>query len=257
MAANLLPMTPSWAIIGCALVAVVYGAAGGLEVVARLSELLIPVGLLGSIGIFLMASPWFDFGRLLPLLPQHPGVLTAVAYQPFTYLGETAFACYLGGFVKDPDGAPRAVWISLIVNAALLFLLTAMPLLLFSEQHVMDFAQPLPAAIRTIHFGFLFERLDVLLEPAMVFFIAVKVLIRAVLGADMVADGLGKPWGIRIAQIGVAATALWSLMNLTNEFGVQDSLRLLWYDSSAPVMFLALLLAALFCLLRPHAASTA
>ncbi|MDA8346645.1 MAG: GerAB/ArcD/ProY family transporter [Thermaerobacter sp.] len=247
----LLARTPPWAILAVALAVVLYGVTGGLEVVGRLAELFVPVGIATIIGMWLLGLPWYNVGRLMPIWPQHPAVFTTGAYYVFTFLAEVVFGSYLGAFARDHEGVRRAMVLALVINTALLLMATAMPLLMFSVEHASMLTVPPLTAVRTIHFGFIIERLDTLIMSAWVIFVSLKLILWGLLAAEMIADALGVRAYALIGQISLSLTALFSL-RLHSLGEVEASVVAIWYFLSFPAILLSVVSAAVTCRLRPR-----
>lgn len=238
--------TPAWAVVLAALAVVVYAVPLDLGTLGRLAQVTVPLGVVLVLGLFLLGAPWFDAGNLLPALPRTSIVWGT--YQVFTCLAEVAFGLYLGGLSTDRAGVRRALVQAPFLNGLLLILLTAMPLLIFGARPSALMNAPGISAIRAIHYGFVIERLDTLVQPVWVLFVILKILVWTVLGARLLAAALGvRAW----APIGRAATLAAALLSLRlyHITAVEQNVQTVWYGLLAPVMLLAL--AASLIALRP------
>ena len=239
--------TPAWAIVFTGLVVVIYAVPLDLGALGRLAQLTVPLGVVLVLGLFLLGAPWFDAANLLPALPRTSIVWGS--YQVFTCLAEVVFGLYLGGLSTDRAGVRRALVQAPFLNGLLLMLLTAMPLLIFGAMPSALMNAPGILAIRAIHYGFVIERLDTLVQPVWVVFVILKILVWTVLGARLLAAALGvRAW----ALIGRAATATAALLSLRlyHITAVEGDAEKVWHGLLAPVMLLVLV--ASLIALRPR-----
>lgn len=242
--ADLLPSTPAWVTTGSGAAAVLYGAIGGPEVVGRVAQVLVPFFVAETGMMFVVAAPWFEPVHLLPLLPEHGLSLTSGIYQVFTFLAEISFATYFGSLVRDSHRISRVLWTALVINTLLLLLMTALPLLMFGVDHAKLLAVPPLSAVRAIHYGFLVERLDAFVAGPWATFIAIKLIIWTVFASSLLADVFGRRaffWSVWLITAGASTFSL-GLGSLT---AVQTNLPEAWYDTGAPLILTALVVAAL------------
>lgn len=122
MVDTILPETPSW-IMGPLYVAVVlYTARGGLDVLARVNQFLLPVltglGILVSLG----TAPAKDYGLLTPILEKGFGPVLAATALGLGYYGETSVLAMFNAYVRPQDRRKTLRAYSL----ALLFVVTTL-----------------------------------------------------------------------------------------------------------------------------------
>jgi len=252
---EILPHTPGWAIAALGAAAVLYGARGGIEVVARAGELFAPIAIAAMGVLAAMTIPWLHVSYILPIWPQTAAALTTGGYHAFTFFSEVGFAAYLGTLVRDPSTVPRALWWALSLSFAELLMAIGMPLLMFTPEHVALLTVPLLSAVRAIHYGFLIERIDTAVVAAYSVLVALKLTLWTVLSSRLLADATSQRAYRSLTVVATAAAAGSSLVLVHNLAQVQANLQTLWFNGFAPVYLGALLLIAI--LLRASRARTA
>lgn len=68
IATTILPNTPSYVIAGLILFPACYGAYHGLEVVGRMAEIISPIGIAITLGLFLLSIPYMEPDQIRPVL---------------------------------------------------------------------------------------------------------------------------------------------------------------------------------------------
>ena len=242
---DLLEFTPAWVTTYLAAFVAIYASLGGPEVVGRVAELLVPIVLIEASMLFGLALPWLNPIYMLPLTPQDGLALTLGAYQAFTFLGEVGFAIYFGSLVRDPEGIARALWTALGVNVLMLLLTTGMPLLMFGTEHSSILAAPTVTAVRSIHYGFLIERLDSLMTAPWAAFVVLKIIVWTTFASGLLGDVFGHR-AYRPAVWVLILVASYASLRLRDLGAVETSVKALWYESGAPLLMLTLVLAAAF-----------
>lgn len=240
---DLLPRTPPWTLVGATLLVVLYALPGRVTMLGRLAEFLVPFGLVLGVGLWVLGLPWYNLQQVLPLWPQAPHALTYGAYEVLSFLGEVAFGAYLSLSVDRFESLPRTFLLALLFNAVLLLLFTSMAILMFGPEHSAVHVVPPVAALRAVHYGFLVERVDILIQPIWVMFVTLKILIWTCLGASLVARVLGLRSEVRIAQ-GAAVVAAVSSLHFGSLVDVENSLWTLWYPLSAPIYLFVIIAGA-------------
>lgn len=246
---DLLAHTPAWALLLPALALVLYAMPGGVETIGRLSELLVPFGIFLSLGLFVLGLPWYDLQRLLPVAPETPGALTLGGYEVATFLSEIVFGIYLALLVENPKSITRAFLIGGGINVVLMLLYVSLALLMFGAEHAAVLTIPPVSAIRAIHYGFIVERVDVLLQPAWVVFTTLKLILWTQLGSCLAAEAMGLKSGVLIGQI-TAVIAGFASLRLKSLPDVEQSVLVLWYGAAAPIYLFVAVVAVILLYLQ-------
>ncbi|MEH7123174.1 endospore germination permease [Bacillus sp. JJ1532] len=109
----LLPSTPSWSLIVTMLIVIIYVTnIGGIEGIARCSEVFGPLVLLMVTGLVFFTIPNFDIQKILPIYSD-TGFIQIIkgSLSPLSFLGESVIMMMLVAFMDEPKKGPsRAVW---------------------------------------------------------------------------------------------------------------------------------------------------
>lgn len=232
---ELLPQTPLYVLALTSALVAAYIVAGGIETMARLASILVPIGFLLIALLFVMAGPWFNTLYLRPLLPTTPLVrLLGGSYHVFAFMAEIAFA-----FAIRPTRSTRlggALVLAAALNFLLLVMMTAMPLMMFGPETAATMTSPALSAIRSIHYGFIVERMDILIAPVWVGFSLLKLTLWSILGTRLACAALGLEGIQRLMARLVTIAAGFLSMVVPDAAAVDNNLNVTWYR------FLALLL---------------
>lgn len=109
----LLPSTPLWALILTMLLLMIYVTyVGGVEGIARCSEVFGPIVLISTVMAIILAVPDMDVHRILPIysdtwmLPIFNGML-----RPLSFFGEAVMIMMFVSFMDQPNqGLSKALW---------------------------------------------------------------------------------------------------------------------------------------------------
>lgn len=233
---DLLPRTAPALLALMGLALVTYSGSGGYEVLGRSSEVIGFASLVIWVILFIMGTPFFRLENLLPVLPlRFPSLLYGV-YQVASFAGEIGFVSLLGALVPNRESVPRMAVAALVTNVAILLTATAMPLLVYGQEHAAQFTLPTLSAVRSMHYGFTIERVDTLIVPATIGLVALKTAIWGLMGGTLLeAASAGRLPGRRISPVILAVTAAVSL-TLPSIPAVEVNVREIWYGLSAPIM---------------------
>lgn len=163
MNAFLLPRTPRVFIIITQLLLTVYLIRHGIEPIARIAEILVPLLLIPVFAMYLIAIPRADFTELLPIFntPVKKMVLSSIT-SVTSFLG-FEILLIISPYMRKPEQGQRAVSISVAI--IILFYLFIV-IIVFATIGVEDTSLmlwPAMSIIRTIKApGRVFERLDAL-----------------------------------------------------------------------------------------------
>lgn len=171
--ATVLPLTPLVVIQGTALGLAMWVARDGLEVLARVAELLFPVIAASFVFLLVLLLPNIDGRAILPLLESGWGNLLRGAVPPLAWLGETVLSLVIHPSLADWDGARRAGSAAVLVVGGLLTLLTLGTILVLGDTAAL-FTFPLFAATRTVSIADFIERLEPLLTTVWVGGLVIK-----------------------------------------------------------------------------------
>lgn len=236
-----LPNTPTVVLALLLATAVLYLVRGGLESVARVVSLAVPVGLGILLVLVGLAVPFMDVRWIMPFTPGDVGVISVAAWAAFSYLSEIVMVSVLGSYVRLPfAGVTSASLLALGVNALTLLVAVALPLLMFGPRHSAQLVMPTLTAVSDIHYGFLLQRLDTPFTVLWIALTALKLAVWIVLASQIMEDGLRLPPTIWPGLAMVVASLAVSLGGFHSVPDVARAISAYWTNLAAPLIILAI-----------------
>ena len=160
----LLEGTPGWAIDAAFMWIALYLCLGGINAIARLCRLIIPITWTIFLGVCLLSFQVFDIDNLRPVLGEGMGpVWKGVKPTTLTFtLGEAMF--FITAFMEKPRKAVKVVVGGTAIAVVFYVIAVVMTLGAFSVDGVLTRAWPFLALIRSFEVNYLmFERFESLL----------------------------------------------------------------------------------------------
>ncbi|MFD2116724.1 endospore germination permease [Paenibacillus yanchengensis] len=179
--------TPLQAIILLILLATVYGALQGIEVIARASQLFFPfMVIIFFIVMFMLISktkleyiwPFLENG----MFPVWKGVVPAASY-PFM---ELCFLFLIAPFVEDKSKLTKNIYIGAAIGAFFIFIMLLMSLLVLGPYIVGNHLYPSYTLAKKISFGNFIQRI----EGTLALLWTVTIFIKIAIGISIVSLGL-------------------------------------------------------------------
>ncbi|MDH7577011.1 MAG: endospore germination permease [Bacillota bacterium] len=172
-----MPETPLVVFNALLVAMAVYGVYLGLEVFARVSEIVFPFSLLVSLFMLSLALPEMDFFQLKPVLVHSFSHILRGAGSLFAFFGEgIVFAMFLP-YLRRPEDARR-------VNLQVIFLLVVMISLtvlgvtaLFGAEETARLVFPTFDLAKTVRLGGFLERMESLVVGVWVSAVGLKVMV--------------------------------------------------------------------------------
>lgn len=162
----LLFRTPTEVIMLSLIFVCTYVVRGGVECIARISELIFPILFIPFFIIMLFGTYLLDFSNLLPVMQTPPAKLAmAVPFTAFSF-GGIELALFYIGFMKEPKKAfrPAILAVSFITFFFLIAIIFCVAT--FGAKSTPDFIWPLVSFLRSINLpGLFIERLDGVILP--------------------------------------------------------------------------------------------
>lgn len=151
--------TPLLVVMGCLALATTCAVRAGLEVLARLSDVLVPIFIFLWLLIVLLLIPELEVKNMLPILEDGfmPSIRGALA--PFTWNMMFFFMSYLLPFLTDREQGMKWGMISVIASMVSLVMTNLTTILLFGRI-TGSFTYPVMSASRYISYADFFENLD-------------------------------------------------------------------------------------------------
>lgn len=179
--ATLLPGTPSWFVVIAMLLVIVYCLFSGIEVLARLTEYLLPVLFLLFIIeiILLFSSGLVNFKHVQPILGQGWGkVWSAVWPAGITQtFAETLTLALIWPSVKKPEKVRKTTIIATLLSGLTISTLSLMEILVLGEGIVDHTMYPIYVLVRQISVADFLENLDAMVALNMIITAYIKITI--------------------------------------------------------------------------------
>ncbi|WP_066636681.1 GerAB/ArcD/ProY family transporter [Desulfolucanica intricata] len=153
------PQTPLIVFLIITAVIACYTIKQGLEVLARVNQLFLPLVISSLILIVLLATPEMNFNRLLPLLEAEPVNLLKGSLVPLAWFGEITTFAMIIPFLNKPGEAHRIAFISILV-VGLIFTFVVMSGVAAFGPGVADMTYPILNVTRVINIANFLERLE-------------------------------------------------------------------------------------------------
>lgn len=160
----LLINTPVEVIMITFLIAVIYVVRSGIESIARLSVIILPLAIFPAILVMLVAVPDLDFSYFLPVLrTPFTKLISAIPQVFFSFLG-FEFILFLGSFVKDPKNFKKTAISTICFVAVVYFIFTAVTIARFGIAESKNLIWPVVTLFKSVDVpGTLFENVEVVI----------------------------------------------------------------------------------------------
>jgi len=160
----LLINTPIEVIIISFLLTIVYVVRSGIESIARLSVIVLPLSVFPSIIVMFVAIPDLDLTYFLPILRTPlPDLIKAVPQVFFSFLG-FEFIVLLGYFVKDTKNLKRTAVSSITFVSVVYFIFTAITISRFGIEENKNLIWPVVTLFKSVKLpGTLLESVEVVI----------------------------------------------------------------------------------------------
>jgi spore germination protein KB len=157
-----LPKTPMKIVLLGAYLVVAYIVRKGIEVIARMCEILGPLYLLSLIILFLLALPFFRLNRLKPQLEQ--GIYPFLSGTPLilSFIGICITMGWYSAICNQPKNGFLAKLTSVSMGALVLSMLILISTGCFDVAQAGNMVNPGLQLVRLIHIGDYFERMEVI-----------------------------------------------------------------------------------------------
>ena len=160
----LMHSTPLWVLILTMLLLMIYvNYFGGIEGIARCSEVFGPIVVLMLIGLFLLTISNLDYQHLLPIFSDFGfrPILNGTI-PPLTFFGESVMIMMFVSFMDQPKNGPsRAMW-GVFLSAICLMMAIISVLMMFGPEIAAKLRFPAIEAIRFINIMGFIQNLEIL-----------------------------------------------------------------------------------------------
>ncbi|SKC58508.1 GerAB/ArcD/ProY family transporter [Maledivibacter halophilus] len=160
----LLPKTPIEIIIITFLLTSIYLVRSGIESIARLAVIALPLSVIPSIIVIMLAIPDLDFTAFLPVLHTPlPNLIKALPKVFFSYIGFEVILV-LGIFIKDTKNIRKASIKSIGFISIIYFIFTAMTIARFGIAENKNLIWPVVTLFKSVNLpGTLLENVEVVI----------------------------------------------------------------------------------------------
>ncbi|WP_342044155.1 GerAB/ArcD/ProY family transporter [Bacillus sp. OTU530] len=163
---TILPGTPNWVILSVFMIAIAYALFSGIEVIARLGEIILPVLLVLFLVeiVLIFGSDTIRIERLQPVLGEGwgrvwEGTWPSGAQQSFA---ETLEFAMIWTLTKQPERIAKTTILATLLYGILLSTFDALAILTFGEEVFSSSTYPLYRLVKTISIADFLENLDAL-----------------------------------------------------------------------------------------------
>lgn len=158
---SFLPTTPFGVILASNFLVSAYIARKGIEVIARMTEVLGPLFFVSGLGLFFMVIPLADIDKLKPQFDNGVAPFMTGAPLILTFFGICIMMAMFIPLCNRPENGFLAKFSAVSMGALFLGLLTALTTGIFGVEQAKNFYSPGLMLARTIHFGGYLERIEV------------------------------------------------------------------------------------------------
>lgn len=163
---TILPDTPNWVILGVFMIAIAYALFSGIEVIARLGEIILPVLLVLFLVeiILVFGSDTIRIERLQPVVGEGwgriwKGIWPTGIQQSFA---ETLEFAMIWTLIKQPERIAKTTILATLLYGILLSTFDALAVLTFGEEVFSSSTYPLYRLVKIISIADFLENLDAL-----------------------------------------------------------------------------------------------
>lgn len=207
MKTSFMPYTPMVVFTISVMLVASYAASGGLEVIARLNEILLPLGLAALIFVGFGSLPQVDFGNFLPVMEQGLGPVNWGGVVLVSILAEIVIVLMLYPYLSDQTRAGvNGLWALLGLGAAMQIGVLAIGLFTAEVTAAMNF--PALEMVRAIRLGPLMTHPDVVIVAVWVGGIFIKLALLYY----VVTLGLAQWLGLNSYQFLLAPVGIWMVV---------------------------------------------
>ncbi len=156
----LLPNTPSTLFFVAVVAVAGYAVYGGLEVLARYTQLYLPL-LLGLLFlVFLLTAKDIKISRILPVFEAEPLQVLKGAAVPLSWFGEIILLAVIAPSLEDKRKVRRVAVLATLFNGASVAACVLVAVLVFGSEVAGNYIFPTYNAVRTVSIANFLERLE-------------------------------------------------------------------------------------------------
>lgn len=223
LSAAFMPETPLVVFILPLLVFAAFSAIGGVEVIARMNQFLLPLAIFGLTFTFIFILKDMELLNLLPVLDHDPITLLKASIVPSLFRGEVFVLMWLVYNLKKPKESTRKGAWAVIFLAITLALDAILVITVMGQELATKMTFPTLSLIRYARVGFYLSRIEGLVMALWVAGVMVKVslfLFVALVTAKETLSWEKSPWFLMLFMI--------VFLTLTSIYAIQNDAQLTW-----------------------------
>lgn len=159
---TIMPETPLAAFVIPGALVSAYVAGGGLEVLARMSEVIAPVYIIALFALLVLLIPEMDLSELLPLFQHGAGQIIMGSLLPASWFGVCIIMAMFMAYHHRPERTFVVKMTGVVLGATILFLLLTANMAVFGAEYAPVFNYPVYVLARQISLADILERLEIL-----------------------------------------------------------------------------------------------
>jgi spore germination protein KB len=191
MNTTIMPYTPALALIITVMAVAFYAVSKGVEVFARVNELLVWVIVIAMLIVVLLPYELMDLRRLLPVGVTSIGNITATSLIAGSYRGEVMLAAMFLPALITMKNTTRNLTITVILIGLVLMAVEISAIAVFGSHLVGDIELPAFALARMISTARILDRLEALVVVVWVFATSIKITAFLYCATRAAADTMG------------------------------------------------------------------
>ncbi|NPV91169.1 MAG: endospore germination permease [Firmicutes bacterium] len=177
LSVSVMPETPVAVFMVTVMVVIFYAIRSGIEVIARVNEIILPVMIIILLAVFLLPYNLMDFRRLLPVGEHSPGTLLATSLVEAAISGHVFIAAMLLPALSGTRHIARSLVLSVVIAGILMAVAEITCTAVFGGAEVANMEFPLFSLARMINVAKIITRLEVLLVLTWVFGVFIKITV--------------------------------------------------------------------------------
>ncbi|WP_066288174.1 GerAB/ArcD/ProY family transporter [Bacillus sp. FJAT-29937] len=238
----LLPRTPAWSLMITMLIVIIYVTnIGGIEGIARCSEVFGPLVLIMVISLITLTIPDLDFRKIFPIYSQN-GYIQIIkgSFSPLSFIGESVIMMMLIAFMDEPKKGPsRAIW-GLVLSGFLVTTATINVLMVFGPQISQKLLFPAIDMVRFISIMDFIQNLEIIAVLIWILSVFIKLSVYFFAASYGTAQLLKiKDWKKAIWFVAIVTFALAIFQPTITLFGV-EYVKKYWVKYVLPINMVAI-----------------
>lgn len=159
---TIMPETPLVAFIIAEALLSAYVAGSGLEVLARMSEIIAPIYIVAFLTVIALLTPEMDLSELLPLFQHGAGPIIMGSLLPASWFGVCIIMAMFMAYHDRPERTFVVKMTGVVMGATVLLLLLTANMAVFGAEYGPMFTYPVLVLARQISLADILERVEII-----------------------------------------------------------------------------------------------